>query len=403
MPIKNIIKFKFNSESKGEHGLLKIYLREKINLDPLLLLLTLFIIYDSHINNYVLYGTSVATTIILFLLLFKIPRIFVHLFMISWLIIVMYQAVFITADLSQDFGSDRDDAVEIATTNLLGGQNPWASKSNLDNPITTGPTSILAAIPSVMLTKKVNSLTFIFWILFFSSLIVLDYRYKNNSFLLLFLLFLIPSLGFQHTIFYSLDELYYTLILFPIVLWFLRKNLLFLAGILFSIIFFNRLSYVFLCVGMYFWWLVRDEWKWKSNLKILSGFILGSIAICLPFFVISGNTILEKNFILNSFLKSIKGNNKIFLLINELGKLLGYHLGILFISSAIIVIILIFSILAKRHQFNNPFWNISFSALLAFSVSFTPVFSADYILSLMIPLFYVIAFSPSLNFSKVVE
>lgn len=403
MSIKNIIKFKFISEFKREQSLLKNYLLEKINLNPLLLLLTLFIIYDSHINNYLFYGTSVAITVILFLLLFKVPRILIHLFMISWLIIVLYQAVFVTANLSQDFGSDRDDAVEIAATNLLKGQNPWASKSNLDNPITTGPTSILAAIPSVMLTKKINSLTFLFWILFFSSLIALEYHYKNNSFLLLFLLFLIPLFGFQHTIFYSLDELYYTLILFPILLWLLKKNLLFLSGIVFSIIFFNRLSYVFLCIGMYFWWLVKNEWKLKNNLKILLGFIFGSISILLPFIVISGDSILEKNFILNSFIKNIKGNNKIFIFVNELGNFFGYHFGIILISIIIIVIILIFSIMAKRHKLNNPFWNISFSALLAFTVSFTPVISADYILSLIIPLFYVIAFSFPLNFNKVIK
>ncbi len=206
-----MFKSKIISENKGDRSLLKNYLLEKISLNPLFLLLTFLLIYDSHINDYVFYGTSGAVFLILIMLVIKAPRVIVHLFMIAWLIIVLYQAIFITANLSQDYGSDRDEAVEIATTNLLEGQNPWVSTSNLGNPITTGPTSILVAIPSVILTNKINSLTFIFWVLFFCSLIALEYYYKNNSFLLLFLFFLIPIFGFQHTIFYSLDELYYAL------------------------------------------------------------------------------------------------------------------------------------------------------------------------------------------------
>ena len=372
----------------------KNYLLEKINLNPFLLLLILLIIYEAHINDYLFYSTSTALTIILFMIIFKTPRIIVHLFMITWLIVILYQAVFLTANLSQDFGSDRDEAVEIATSNLLNGKNPWENKSPLGNPITTGPTSILIAIPSVALTNKINSLTFLFWILFFFSLIIAEYHYKNNSFIFLYLLFLMPIMGFQHTIFYSLDEMYYALILFPLILYLLRRNKFFFSGFIFSVIFFNRLSYIFLCAGLYFWWLIKNGLNLKNNLKISLGFFFGTICILLPIIIISGNSLFQKNFILNSFLKSIKGNNQVFSFIKEIGGFFNYQIGQILISFCVIILIFLFSIGTNKSNKDNPFWNISFAALLAFSIIFVPVFSADYILSLIIPLFYGIAFSP---------
>ena len=151
---------------------------------------------------------------------------------------------------------------------------------------------------------------------------------------------------------------------------------------------------------MYFWWLIKNGWNLKNNLKILLGFIVGSISILLPFFVISGDNILKNNYILNSFLRNTEGNNKLFTFITGMGEVFGNKAELIFINTIVIGFISLFSIAAKNHCLNNPFWNISFASLLAFTVSFIPVFSADYILSLVIPLFYAIAFTPTLSLKE---
>jgi hypothetical protein len=300
---------------------MKNYVLEKLKLSPLILLLMIFIIYDSNFNKYVFIGVSIAVTIILILMVLQAPRILTYLFIFSWLFIVLYQSVFVTANLSHDLISDRDDAAEIATTNYLDGRNPWSSKSILDIPITTGPSSILLSIPSVFLTKKINSLTFLFWISFFIILLVAEYKYRNDSFILLFLLFLIPVLGFLGTINFSLDEIYYALIFFPVLFYVLNKKLFYFAGFLFALIILSRLSYVFLSAGFYFGWIFSKGWETKNQIKLFTGFFVGLVLVLTPFLWVSGSSIFKQNFLTNSIINSeaVKSNNPIFSLIRGIG------------------------------------------------------------------------------------
>jgi hypothetical protein len=326
-----------------------------------------------------------------------------YLFITTWLVIVLYHAVFISSNLSQDFGSDRDDAVEIASHSFLNGNNPWESGSQLKNPITTGPTSILVSIPTVALTDKINSLTFLFWLAFWGILIVGDIFYTNDSFTLLFLIFLLPYFKFQHTIFYSLEEIYYAMVLFPFLWMMLKKQFLFLAGVVFSIIILSRLSYVFLCAGLFFWWIIQNKYYTKDYLKIILGFIGGVLLILTPFIIISGKSFFETNFIINSFIDTtdLKGYNPVLTYIQGMSPLIDKWMGKIILSVFILILIFLFSLILSKNKEANPFWNISFAAFLIFTTIFTPFFSSgDYILSMIIPLFFAVSFNSKIDRKK---
>lgn len=378
---------------------MKNYLLEKPKLGILSLSLMVFIIYDSNYNNYVFVSVSVVVTILLILMLFKTPRIFIYLFIFTWLMIVLYHSVFITANLSHDIISDRDEAAEIATTNFLQGKNPWSSNSILDLPITTGPSSIILSIPSVFLTNKINSLTFLFWISFLIILLVAEYKFRNNTFIILFLLFLIPILGFQRTINFSLDEIYYALIFFPVLIFVLNKNLFYFAGFLFALIILSRLSYVFLSAGFYFGWIFSRGWETKNQIKLCTGFFVGIVLVLTPFLWVSGSSIFQQNFITNSIINSeaVKSNNQIFSFVRAIGDSIAFPMGWILVGLITLLIIYFFSLIISRHYLPNPFWNVSFAALLTFTIPFSPFNEGDYTLSLIIPAFYAIAFSKSFN------
>lgn len=380
---------------------IKSYLLEKLELSPMIVLLLFFLIYDSHYNKYLFVGTPIVLIIILILFLLKLKRFLIYLFITIWLMITVYQAVFITSNLTQDLGSDRDDAVEISSIAFLNGQNPWKSQSQLNNPITTGPSSILISIPSVALMGKINAATFLFWLVFITILIVADIYYANNSFIFLVLLILLPVFKFQHTILYGLEELYYALLLFPLLWIMLKRQLFFLSGIAFSIIILSRLSYLFLCAGMFFWWIIQYKYYSKNYLKILGGFIIGVLLILIPFIVISGKSFFESNFIINSFLdtNALRGNNLAILYIQGIELYIGNWAGKIFLSVIILILIFLFNLVLSRNKETNPFWHMSFASLLAFTIIFTPLYSSeDYILSMIIPLFFAISFNPKINY-----
>lgn len=359
--------------------------------------------FDSAHNKYIFTGASLAVTIILILMLINSPRIIILSFIFTWLVIVLYQTIFITSNLSQDLIADRDDAVEIATDNFLNYKNPWLSKSPLGLPITTGPSSILISIPSVILTKKINSLTFIFWITFFILLLITEYSFKNESFIIAFLLFLIPSLGYQRTIYYSLDEMYYVLILFPILLFVLNKKKFFLAGFIFSIIVLSRLSYIFLSAGLYFGWVLKHKFIVKNQLKILFGFFTGILLILFPFILVSGPSIFKHNFINNSIINSeiYQSHNYLFKIIREFSMSHGsFTTDLILVSFITLLLIFLFSITLSKHKLANPFWDVAFASLLTFNIPFYPIYEGDYILSMTIPLLFLISWSSGLNNNK---
>ncbi|MCX7009537.1 MAG: hypothetical protein NTY53_20215 [Kiritimatiellaeota bacterium] len=195
------------------------YLETAAQLTPLCALLMLLYAFD-HLkatgpDGVILTGLLAVAA----MHLLRLPRWFTYVLVASGLLCFFCYHVFVDAQGPQDAFSDRNEAVENAARAMLQGTNPWNARSVLGLPITTGPSSILLAVPSVKLTGRINLLTFSFWALFLGLLLAGDLLRRNGSFVLLGLLVLLPWTGVLHTLHWSLDELYYAVILLP-VLWF---------------------------------------------------------------------------------------------------------------------------------------------------------------------------------------
>jgi hypothetical protein len=155
---------------------------------------------------------SLLAYVLLFCLIalfLKLPRWIPYFAIILAIIIHVFYFTQIIAKFDQDANSTRDDAVEMTTKAFLRGENPWNNMPELGVQATTGPASILLAMPFVMIFGEINLLTFLFWVLIFAISLVGDIQNKNNSFPILSLLFITGIFGFSHTLFWSLDELYF--------------------------------------------------------------------------------------------------------------------------------------------------------------------------------------------------
>lgn len=120
---------------------------------------------------------------------------------------------------------DRDDALTITSDRLKAGLQPYDTLTALNNPITTGTSSILYA---TILSER--NLSFLFWLwisaIFYSGIHFIKYA--------LFIMF--SLVFFQRTMMYGLTELYYGMI--PMF-----YSLKFNNGYIMTLAMFNRIYY----------------------------------------------------------------------------------------------------------------------------------------------------------------
>jgi hypothetical protein len=124
-------------------------------------------------------------------LLLGLPRFVLY---VGILILLIAHVFFYTQEISrydQDEYSTRDDAAEMTTRAFLQGKNPWNHVSELGVSATTGPASILLAIPFVAAFGEINWMSFLFWVLMFAVLLIGDIREENDSFPILALIILL--------------------------------------------------------------------------------------------------------------------------------------------------------------------------------------------------------------------
>lgn len=159
---------------------------------------------------------------------------------------------------------DRDDALTIASDRYKAGLQPYDTLTALNNPITTGTSSILY----VSILNERN-LSFLFWLwivaIFYNGLHFIKYA--------LFIMF--SLVFFQRTMMYGLSELYYGMI--PMYYSFKYNK-----GYLMTLAVFNRIAYIFFA-------LILSARKPKTAI----GFVIGSVLISL---LINPVPYLQNNF-----------------------------------------------------------------------------------------------------------
>ena len=319
--------------------------------------------------------------------LLRLPRWLTYGVSLAGLIGLFGFYVFVDAQGPQDSFSDRNEAVEIAARAALHGENPWSSRSVLGLPITTGPSSILTALPFVKATGRINTLTFGYWMLFLGLLLAGDLLRRNASFVLLGLLLLSPWTGFLHTLHWSLDELYYAAILLPVLWLLLERRWLVWAGALMGFMLFSRLVYAYGLAGVGLWWLGQHRDNWKALWRIAAGAGLYLAATLFIFYLIGGHAFLTANFWKNSQMTGLVSDaNWLAASLSWLRNLtqppLAYLLVCLLLAPA--------SLLLRRVR--HPFYHFALGVFLACTVAFAPPAPADYALLFVIPLCYAIAF-----------
>ena len=363
------------------------YLKHPARLMPVSVLLMALYAYENVKATAPESWCLTAVLVLLGLHLMRLPRWFIYGTWLSALIGIFGFYVFIDAQGPQDDISDRNEAVEIATGALLHGENPWNSKSILGLPITTGPSSILTAIPAVKLTGRINLLTFSYWSLFLVLLLAGDLLRRNESFVTLGLLLLFPWMGFLHTLHWSLEELYYAAILLPLLWALLSRRWLFWAGVLMGFMFFSRLAYVYGLVGVGLWWLWQSRENWRDVWRIVTGATVYIAVTLLIFYFIGGHDFLTANFWKNSQMSGLASDaNWLAASLSWLRNLAQPPLAYL------LVCLLLLPVSWLLRRVSHPFYHFALGSFLAITVAFAPPWPADYILLMLIPLLYGVAY-----------
>jgi len=368
----------------------QLYLGQAASLSPIATLLVLLYFYAyfkaGPPAGWVLSGFVIMITLIAI----RIPRWVCYMAVVCGILTFLAWAVFVDANGGQDAGSDRDDAVEIAATAILQGSNPWSHRSILDLPITTGPTSILMALPFVATLGKINGLTFIIWVSFVALLALADIQKRNNTFFTACILLFFPWFGFLHTLHWSLDELYYAAVLSPLLWLAFSRDKPILAGVVGGAMAFARLSYAPAVIATGLWWVLRSRPRLRNLLHVALGGLCFAVAVLAILWVVGGHEFLHNNFWRNSQMGSLRDNS------NFLSLSLSSVLNVLpdgTLGSTILVLFLTALAALAMRRLEHPFYHMTVASVLAHTIAFSPGYPRDYQLIFLIPALYGLCFS----------
>ncbi len=294
-----------------------------------------------------------------------------------------------------DGGSDRDEAVEIASRALLRGENPWAQSTGVSGEITTGPASVLIGVPFVLADGDIDLLRFAFWCSFFGCLLWGDLSRRNQSFVGLGLLFLTGILGFHHTMHWSLEELYFGyLILFGAWVAY-GVGALSSMGALAGVALMVRLAYAFPVFGLLVWWVIRDRPSPGLLGRFFGGILVGVAGTVVPILLAVGTDVLGRNpFVRASgmLVEPLPSSNLLFEGINTVSEAAG-SLGGLLRATLVCGAVGGIAWLLRDRSPSHPFWHIawaSFGGMLLIS-GFGK--AQDYTLFFAIPAFLAVSHS----------
>lgn len=371
------------------------YLRERMRPTPLVVLLLLAMAYPFAA------GESQAAVFLALcalggLVIARAPRWACYAAMSVVMLVLVWEYVFVISTGPQDSQSDRDEAVELAAQAFLAGTNPWARPTQLGTPISTGPASVLVALPSVLATRQINPASFLFYVLLLAVLCAADLSYRNDTFLPLGLLFTSGLLGFQHALYWSLDELAWAYLALALGWWLLGTGWPMGAGACLAFALCSRVSYAFpvfafLC---WYWYAPRPP---HTLVRVVAGTILGIGLIVAPFLVIGGRDLLAHNpfpVAGHKLTAQWPSTNPIFRALNASLGSVGPG------PDAVIKTVLALAAIwygSKRVGSGgpaHPFWHMCFAALIANFLVYPARLSDDYTLFFAVPAFVAIALSP---------
>jgi hypothetical protein len=185
-------------------------------------------------------------------------------------------------------GSDTDDALNIATHELLHGRYPYYPRTYLGNPISPMPGTLFLAIPFVLLGN--SAYQNIFWLLVF-FLAMKSYLHNGRLALLMLWVILVMSPGVLYQVFTGSDYISNSLYVLLFMLWWVesmsrsemsiwRKTL---AAILFGVGLSSRANFVMILPLVYS--ILVHVAGWKPAMKYTSTAIIAFMAVTVPFYL----------------------------------------------------------------------------------------------------------------------
>jgi hypothetical protein len=372
------------------------YLTERAALSPLANGLVLFLIYQHALQPHArselilvaLAGLAIAQ-------LFGSPRWALYSLLLVAFVVQLHFLTQILANGTQDVVSTRDEALEGTAQALLNGENPWSHVAPLGAQATTGPASILLAVPFVAWFGEINWLSFDFWMLFFVTLLAFDVERQNESFPVLVLMFIVGELAFAHTLAWSLDELYYPYLLFGLSYVCLKRKWMVAAGALLGTTIMFRASYVFMAAGCLAWFLFEERRTRGELLRLAAGGATAIVLILAPFAIVGGHEFAARNAF--SIAYGMSGaarwpeTNLAFRLLNMLARASG-PFGMRLIKLALMAVVLLV-VSFRLRKAGHPFWHIAAPSLLTYTFAWYPPgqVGLDYALSAVLPAFMATA------------
>ncbi len=313
-------------------------------------------------------------------------------------ILLVHVATFtqVVSKQPHDAQSTRDDAVEQTARAFLRGENPWNHVPELPANASTGPTSILIALPVVALSDEINGLSLAFWVAFFALIAAGDLRRRNDSFPLLALLFVTGAYTVGYTLHWSLEELYYPYVWLPFAAWALARERWVLAGALIGATLMFRVSYVYVVAGLLLWRALGQGFPPAGAARTAASAALCAALLLAPFVWVGGEEFWSHNpfglaLYHNANPDAAAGASAFFRVQAALRDALGP------VATSILRPVLALALLAALalplRRFAHPFWHMTAGAFLGHTVAWIPAFPNDYALMLVCPAFLAIAFS----------
>ena len=326
------------------------------------------------------------------------PRALAYALLLIALAVHVHGATQIEARGPDDAQSTRDDAVEQGARALLAGGNPWQVDPGA--PPTTGPTSLLLALPVVVLFGDVNWLATVFWLAFFGVLLCADLRHENDTWPVLTLLFLLGPLGFAHTLRWSLEELYWGSLLLVLAHAACVRGRPALAGALLAGTVLSRLSYLWPMLGFLAWYAGRADAGHRVAARLAVGFLAGSAVVMAPIALLAGGDVGRHSFLTEALrLGGYPWPDTAwpYTWLNRLHAALGAPvmrvaraaLGVAGVAAA--------SAALRVWRPAHPYWHVTAGAFIAHGLVWAPGvnLAQDYALFFVLPAFLAMAETPS--------
>jgi hypothetical protein len=374
------------------------YLASRLTFSPMRFFLVCFAIYWSlgQVDGPLTHA-PLPLAAVLGLGLTRLPRGLSYGLMAVVFVLVTWNGVFVDALQSHDAESDRDDAAEIAADALLQRDNPWTRHTQLGtNPITTGPSSVLLAAVSVAAFGRINELSFGFWLVLACFCLVGDVRSQNESFIDLMLLATLGYFSLQHTRYWSLEELSYATLLFPLAWLSFQRGHVMWTGAVLSLAILSRASYVFSCAGFMLW--LRNEPRLRRQwIRLAAGGLVTLTLTALAFLTLLGPRFTDASPMGIALAKSTHSwprSNWIFACLDVTASALPSWLRNPWKLVLCGAIMWTTARGLRRVGVRHPLWHVAIGNLIAFTIgTWAGRISMDYVGPLVVSGFLAVAFS----------